>query len=279
MYHNQEPVVFQHRGENTSEEPEKDLNTLDIPKNIYNNRKSNQKNQQHPSTPIKPQKQMQQPTGESILESNNITPPSNMTPQKQNSNLESEISEMKSLQQSLKLQNESLQSYIQNKTKNNAKIQKDLQTQYDDLKLEVKAKSEMINSLQKQLKENIIMNKANKAQDRQFQNKINELNQNQKNLEEKMSTEQEISAHYEKLYLQEKMKAEKLSQSNQNLEMTISVEKAKNITLEQQFKNDQAHSAIDIQENKKNINTLQTINKSLEDQLLQEILKNKQASS
>jgi len=48
-----------------------------------------------------------------------------------------------------------------------------------------------------------------------------------------MSTEQEISAHYEKLYLQEKMKAEKLSQSNQNLEMTISVEKAKNITLEQ----------------------------------------------
>lgn len=70
-----------------------------------------------------------------------------MTPQKQNSNLESEISEMKSLQQSLKLQNESLQSYIQNKTKNNAKIQKDLQTQYDDLKLEVKAKSEMINSL------------------------------------------------------------------------------------------------------------------------------------
>ena len=238
MYHNQEPVVFQHRGENTSEEPEKDLNTLDIPKNIYNNRKSNQKNQQHPSTPIKPQKQMQQPTGESILESNNITPPSVLTPQKQNSNLESEISEMKSLQQSLKLQNESLQSYIQNKTKNNAKIQKDLQTQYDDLKLEVKAKSEMINSLQKQLKENIIMNKANKAQDRQFQNKINELNQNQKNLEEKMSTEQEISAHYEKLYLQEKMKAEKLSQSNQNLEMTISVEKAKNITLEQQFKND-----------------------------------------
>ena len=94
-----------------------------------------------------------------------------------------------------------------------------------------------------------------------------------------MSTEQEISAHYEKLYLQEKMKAEKLSQSNQNLEMTINVEKAKNITLEQQFKNDQAHSTIDIQENKKNINTLQTIIKSLEDQLLQEIMKNKQASS